>query len=695
MDTITLAMAKAFTRRKIEEAGISGGGSGGEVNLTPEQVEEILEAVKLKHTHENQNILDQITEEVLREEVPHTYVLPETAKDGDLCLCAPTNTLTRADRKIYFDWEEFRKPYISNNEEYSEAFCYYIGGNETDGSGYNIGIGRGPEYCFLTLDSGGPDETRNCYINFQNGELIAEDSWEYFDNTENPEGVERQFTSIEELPQYIELPQVDYVEIDNQNYDNVFLFYTEYELMKYQGGEWVKVEKNQITEEWLDNFSENTRLRHTHSNLGLLETIVPEMLEAEIPIVHTLPTESKSGDICRYILKNKIMPEDSGKRIYFDWKNIKHFSLKEVTRHILYSASIGYGAASREVLSIIIENLNKSFHYFIKTRIDNEYIRILSVNFKSNGQFSSGSLDIQDLSGNQVSEVSYRDIDELPSSWELPEWRHLSDYYRSSECYFFHTGYKLMKYQGDEWVEAVEVPTKTSQLENDSGFINEESVPTVYTLPTEAQEGDLCFYISPNILTLLESGKRICFDWEAFRKPVNGETSFHFETETIELEGGLLKKKVSISGLKRGNRDSFIVYNSCSAEDAYTNFQVGFDSETGEFHDGCLESYNAGTIYYYSIEELPTFFDLPEFEEIVTNEFTTENENTQIPYFFHTAHNEYKLMKYQGGEWVEACASESGVSDEQIKNAVDEYLAENPVSGITVTDDGNGNVTIA
>lgn len=52
-------------------------------------------------------------------------------------------------------------------------------------------------------------------------------------------------------------------------------------------------------------------------------------------------------------------------------------------------------------------------------------------------------------------------------------------------------------------------------------------------------------------------------------------------------------------------------------------------------------------------------------------------------------------MKYQGGEWVEACASESSVSDEQIKNAVDEYLAENPVSGITVTDDGNGNVTIA
>jgi hypothetical protein len=110
-----------------------------------------------------------------------------------------------------------------------------------------------------------------------------------------------------------------------------------------------------------------------------------------------------------------------------------------------------------------------------------------------------------------------------------------------------------MKYQGDEWVKAAEVPTKTSQLENDNGFINEESVPTVYALPTEAQEGDLCLYISPNILTLSESGKRIYFDWEEFRKPVNEETSFLFETETIELENGVVRNKVSIWG---GRRDS-------------------------------------------------------------------------------------------------------------------------------------------
>lgn len=516
---------------------------------------------------------------MLREEVPHTYVLPETAKDGDLCLCAPTNTLTRADRKIYFDWEEFRRPYISNSEEYSEAFCYYNGGNETDGSGYNISIDRGPEYCFFMIESGGSDWTYNCYINFQNGELIAEDSWEYFDNAENPEGVERRFTTIEELPQYIELPQVDYVEIDNQNYDNVFLFYTEYELMKYQGGEWVKVEKNQITEEWLDNFSENTRLRHTHSNLDLLDTIVPEMLEAEIPIVHTLPTESNTGDICRYAPANKIMPEDNGKYIYFDWKNIEHFSLKKVTdSRELYGA---YSPAVKNVpvLSITIENPNNYFRYVIRTCIDNKYIRELTVRFNSNGQFSSGDLAILDLNEEFRSGTSYGDINKLPSFWELPEWTRLYDGYHPSDCYFFHTGYKLMKYQGDKWEEAVYVPTKTSQLENDNGFINEESVPTVYILPTEAQEGDLCLYISPNILTLSESGKRIYFDWEEFRKPVNERAYFLFE-----LEYGVTKNKVRITGEKSPNSVDHIY-----AENADTSLEVNFESD-GEFRSGYLYS---------------------------------------------------------------------------------------------------------
>jgi hypothetical protein len=234
-------------------------------------------------------------------------------------------------------------------------------------------------------------------IDYTTGNLI--DSYYYYHSYSDitGEGTEelKEYTTFEELPTYIKLPKFDTIDGDHSE-NKGYLFHGEYQLMKYQGDEWTKVG----IDDSLSDIIANTKARHEHLNKDVLDTITPEMLEAEIPIVHTLPTESKSGDICRYILKNKIMPEDSGKRIYFDWKNIKHFSLKEVTRHILYSASTGYGAASREVLSIIIENLNKSFHYFIKTRIDNEYIRILSVNFKSNGQFSSGSLSIQDLSGN-------------------------------------------------------------------------------------------------------------------------------------------------------------------------------------------------------------------------------------------------------------------------------------------------------
>ena len=40
--------------------------------------------------------------------IGHGYELPENAKEGDLFLYAPINTLTLADsgKRIYFDWED-------------------------------------------------------------------------------------------------------------------------------------------------------------------------------------------------------------------------------------------------------------------------------------------------------------------------------------------------------------------------------------------------------------------------------------------------------------------------------------------------------------------------------------------------------------------------------------------------------------
>lgn len=235
MDTITLAMAKAFTRRKIEEAGLPGGGSGGEVNLTPEQIEEILEAVKLKHTHENQSILDQITEEVLREEVPRTYVLPETAEEGDLCLYAPQNTFTLADsgKRIYIDWEEFGKPVGEDEYTHFNVACY---NHSTDVVSLEMDLYRDTETCHLNiLRMFNSYEMDGFDLSFAAGELDTENS-----NYGDKEGVQTFFNSIDELPRYIDIPEFDQIDGSGLEDGNAYLFHTEYRLMKYQGGEWVE-----------------------------------------------------------------------------------------------------------------------------------------------------------------------------------------------------------------------------------------------------------------------------------------------------------------------------------------------------------------------------------------------------------------------------------------------------------------------
>jgi hypothetical protein len=138
------------------------------------------------------------------------------------------------------------------------------------------------------------------------------------------------------------------------------------------------------------------------------------MLEVEIPMVHTLSTESKTGDICRYAPANKIMIEDSGKCIYFDWKNIKHFSLKEVTKaQSIYEAYSP--AVDVPVLLITIENRQNRFYYEIEMCIDNQFIQIISVYFNSDGKFSTGSFGIYHLNGDYISGGNYNNIDELPS----------------------------------------------------------------------------------------------------------------------------------------------------------------------------------------------------------------------------------------------------------------------------------------
>jgi hypothetical protein len=191
-----------------------------------------------------------------------------------------------------------------------------------------------------------------------------------------------------------------------------------------------------------------------------------------------------------------------------------------------------------------------------------------------------------------------------------------------------------MKYQGGEWVEAIKRPTKTSQLENDSGFITEGGVPAVHTLPTDAEDGDMCLYAPQNIITLADSGKKICFDWEEFAKPLKA-------TEATELDitwwdSGFFFYFEAI----RNETQNLISYGGLG-----TQFKVEFNNGLLNTENSYIEAGAEEKKFYKDISELPLYFVIP---EMYTERERTENGNA---YLFHT---EYKLMKYRGGEWVEA-----------------------------------------
>jgi hypothetical protein len=119
MDTITLAMSKAFTRRTIKDIEVSE--SMGNI--------------------------------------PIAYTLPTEAKEGDLLLYPPINEITtmNSEGKIYFDWDELREKYISGDENNPELHCNF-GGNFNDGEVeeyLSFGASRSDTYYGIYFEASG------------------------------------------------------------------------------------------------------------------------------------------------------------------------------------------------------------------------------------------------------------------------------------------------------------------------------------------------------------------------------------------------------------------------------------------------------------------------------------------------------------------------------------------------------------
>lgn len=170
-------------------------------------------------------------------------------------------------------------------------------------------------------------------------------------------------------------------------------------------------------------------------------------------------------------------------------------------------------------------------------------------------------------------------------------------------------------------------------------------VPAVHTLPTDATDGDMCLYSPMNIM---ESGKRIYFDWEEFAKPVEeyyeiGGWAQYYDDSLYEANGGNAPFDFNST---RGAGGAFFQIN-INTPGYLETYNVSFD-ENGSLMESFYVKQNLSDdsyeeTYYTNIDELPRYIDVPVYD------FFAEgwNQEAPVPFFYAP----YRLMFYRAGEW--------------------------------------------
>jgi hypothetical protein len=399
-------------------------------------------------------------------DIPTVYELPTDAKDGDMCLYAPMNTLTLADsgKRIYFDWEKLREKYIIDDENYPNLYCNVDGQLEKNDDGeesFSFSCDRNNEYLSIYYDiffasyitSESYNKTWTIYIDYTTGELVDSSYWgEQTDiNGEYTED-SVEYTTFEELPTYLQLPNFNIINGDHSE-NKGYLFHSEYRLMKYQGGEWVEAVKVPTKTSELENDS------------GFLT-------EERIPSVHILPENAKDGDLCLYAPANTITIEDSGKRVYFDWEN--------ALENGIYSDIAFFGYMKDKIVWHMFtnygENGTRVFEFI--NRINNDCITLV---LNKDHTFESATIGTVD------NQIELENIDQLPKYYDLPNFDVVdSRDIPSSAAILFHTEYKLMVYQGGEWIELTyDLNNTIESLKSQITSIPKFSISVVDVLPTE------------------------------------------------------------------------------------------------------------------------------------------------------------------------------------------------------------------
>ncbi len=366
-----------------------------------------------------------------------------------------------------------------------------------------------------------------------------------------------------------------------------------------------------------------------------------------LPVHRTLPETATDGDVCLYAPANTITPEMSGQRILLN--------LEELAKPTEQSGSVYADLYSRDGEHVLSMQFSKEYngedtasYHFVS--IENKLTNTSFFCSLFDGVFDGASFETFDADGNTVESIEYESFEDVPMYYELPEFASAETYIEGLEFTAFYFPYRLVCFQGGKWTELssggnTDLTDIIRQIEQNRELIDgiADELPcisTVRILPTEATEGDMCLYSPANTITPEMSGKRIYFDWDEFSRPS--------ESDPPSLD---------IQCFSNDDLNSFVINGERSSESGY----ISIESASDDYYDALYVSYENGALVeaartthkpgeneerteYTSIEELPKYFDLPEFDEV------NISLTTDAPLFYAP----YRLMAYQGGEWQEA-----------------------------------------
>lgn len=210
-----------------------------------------------------------------------------------------------------------------------------------------------------------------------------------------------------------------------------------------------------------------------------------------IPIVTVLPETAKEGDVVLYYSLNTLTPYDSGKEIYFNWDWVNNLSQDDSQLNFSFSGRPAESSLPNMRIDIAkytnLVRANFTFNYSTSNA------DIYQIAFSANDT-NGYSFDLENsyhqavVNGVTTKEGLTEPITHIKAvDFQLISTR--SNGFENITAFWSKP--RLMHYHSGAWKELYFIPTKTSELDNDSGFITLDDLPEI---PSNGGDVDLTNY---------------------------------------------------------------------------------------------------------------------------------------------------------------------------------------------------------